>query len=381
MVRSSPLRLAIAIAAVPAAGFTAAAEEPDEATLVARCVELLLGAQEGDGEAEWPYEGVYRVQGRIPIGYRVGGTAIVALSLLQAPGYQDDEARRASLRRATSFIVGSIDHPLMVPDVSGRYDVRGWGYTYGLSYLLALRRLGLTPDGLAEDADAAIEFFIGGLQATSIPESGGWNYARSAGFDRPGPASPFMTAPTLLALYDARAQGFVVDAEIVEAGLAALARGRTEAGGFDYASGRSNRRSRVPGAVGRMAAAETALLLAGRSSADRLRGAIDAFLVHWGRLEERRSQRGTHAGPYGIAPYYFFFGHYYAALAIELLPERERGEYRLRLRERLRAVQADEGSFNDRVFPRSASYGTAMALLCLLAPDAPALATWRDEGP
>src|SRR5262245_32574669 len=43
----------------------------DEA--IKKCVEILLKLQEGDNKAEWPYEGVYRVAGTIPWGYRVGG--------------------------------------------------------------------------------------------------------------------------------------------------------------------------------------------------------------------------------------------------------------------------------------------------------------------
>ena len=66
----------------------------DPETLVPVAVEALLGMQEGDGPAEWPYEGVYRVKGDIPIGYRVGGTSLVALALLQAPGWEDEPTRR-----------------------------------------------------------------------------------------------------------------------------------------------------------------------------------------------------------------------------------------------------------------------------------------------
>ncbi len=115
--------------------------------------------------------------------------------------------------------------------------------------------------------------------------------------------------------------------------------------------------------------AEVALHQTGRSSAERLRGAVDAFIVHWRWLDERREQPGTHAGPYGIAPYYFYFAHYYAALAVELLPAHERGEYRRRIRELLFSVRREDGSWNDRVFARSANYGTSMAMLAIMAED------------
>ena len=72
-----------------------AAEIPDDDAVVARGAELLLGCQEGEGAREWPYEGVYRVKRKIPIGYRVGGTAICAMSLMAAAGYDDDPERHA----------------------------------------------------------------------------------------------------------------------------------------------------------------------------------------------------------------------------------------------------------------------------------------------
>lgn len=54
-------------------------------------IDFLVQAQEGPGRAEWPYEGVYRVRGEIPVGYRVGGTGIVGECLVRMPGYAGDE--------------------------------------------------------------------------------------------------------------------------------------------------------------------------------------------------------------------------------------------------------------------------------------------------
>ena len=128
-----------------------------------------------------------------------------------------------------------------------------------------------------------------------------------------------------------------------------------------------------------MLAAETALFLAGRSSADRVRGAVDAFIVHWEWLDKRRAQTGTHVAPYGVAPYYFYYAHYFAAQAIELLPEHERDEYRRRYRELLFSVRLADGTWNDRVFERSSAYGTAMSMMSLMMPEMDAPAGWSAE--
>ena len=65
---------------------------------VERAVVRLLQLKEGDGD-QWPYEGVYREdRGQLPVGYRVGGTAIVCLSLLAAKGYAKQSPKQQGNR-------------------------------------------------------------------------------------------------------------------------------------------------------------------------------------------------------------------------------------------------------------------------------------------
>jgi hypothetical protein len=342
-------------------------EQPPVAEAQATGVRLVLGMQEGDPPAEWPYEGVYRVRGRIPIGYRVGGTAIAAAALVQSPA--DEDEIEAPLERALEFVIGALDDPLMDPEYAGGYDVRGWGHCYALALFTRLQRLGRVPQGFDERVRAATRAAIDALQRIEIPESGGWAYARARQLSAPSPASPFMTAPCLQALFEAAALGYEVDGAVIERGLAALERGRLASGAVAYAVADRPARDRVPGSIGRMLATETTLALAGRATTDRVRGALDAFLVHWRWLDARRAQSGTHVAPYGVAPYYFYYAHYHAALAIELLPEPERAEYRARLYELLFSVRLEDGAWNDRVFERSANYGTSIALLVLSMPE------------
>jgi hypothetical protein len=321
-----------------------------------------------DVKSEWPYEGVYRVKGSIPVGYRIGGTSICALALLHAPGYDHNEPARGAVKRAAEFVVGALDHPLMNPDYDGGYDVRGWGYTYALYLMLALldNDTRLAPEGFADSARATAKRCIKAIEQTEITKVGGWNYARATGKDAVSPPSPFMTGPTLQALFEARRLGFDVDAGVVDRALACLESARTRSGSIVYAGVDGAKSGEpVPGSIGRMLVTETTLYLAGRSDLPRVRGALDAFFVHWEWIEKRRKQTGTHVPPYAIAPYYFFYAHYYAAQAIEMLPPRDRAEYRRRLADLLFKVREENGSWNDRVFDRSANYGTAIAMLSL----------------
>ena len=125
----------------------------------------------------------------------------------------------------------------------------------------------------------------------------------------------------------------------------------------------------MPGACARAAVAELCLLLGERSDRKRLRRSVDAFFEHWEELRKRKSQQGTHTGAYGIAPYYFLYGHTYAALAIEYLPKADRPALRRRMHEVLWRTRESDGSWNDRIFPRSSGYSTAMSVLALVAPD------------
>ena len=86
------LCLGITMCAVVALVTPGRAEAPSRAAVLRRSVELLVELQEPDGQ--WAYEGVYRVARQIPVGYRVGGTAIVADTLLYAA--PNDSAAKAA---------------------------------------------------------------------------------------------------------------------------------------------------------------------------------------------------------------------------------------------------------------------------------------------
>ena len=385
-----------------------------------RAAELLLGMQEdyskadddktylprAKGQKEWPYQGVYRIgkggASVIPMGYRIGGTSITATALLEAPG--SDAARKKAIERGLEFVLKALDDEEMVASGDYSYDVRGWGHTYALDFLLRMRSLKKVPSKQKKKVDKKITWLVETLLETEIPNTGGWNYSRSGSSSRrgrknsepePSPASPFMTGPTLLALYEAKAQGEEVDEAVISRALDALEGCRTSEDGYPYTTGGG--RDEMPGCIARTPVTEVALALAGRGDVDRLRNSIEKFHEHWGELEVRRAKKGTHIGDYGIAPYYVMFGHRYVAMAIELLPEDERAKHRMLVYERLFEIQGvekdgdnernaatfynepDPGTWNDRVFPRSRSYSTACAMMTLMQPSLPLPSEWDPE--
>ena len=360
----------------------------DAASATKKAIAGLLQLQE-DG-SQWPYEGVYREdRGNLPVGYRVGGTAITVMGLVAAPGYRDDAARVAAVARGLTFVVETLDHERMNEGFVGGYDVRGWGHIYALTCFLHLQDASLIPENLVAPVAKKTSWLVKTLAESAIPRSGGWNYSRRAGYMSPkNSASTFMTAPALQALFHAKARGHEVPDDVVEQALQALDRSRTKVGGYAYGSGPNNLNDKSdqelrfmdlgPSSAARAAVCETTLLLAGRGDQARHQAALALFFKHWDDLAVRKSQRGTHIKPYGIAPYYFLFGHLYCAQAIEQVEDADaRAGYRVQMRQILARSVDENGTWNDRQFGRSAGYGTAMALMTLHMQHLPKPHAWQ----
>ena len=326
--------------------------------LVRQAIKDVVKMQEKEGE--WPYEGVNRVKGEMPIGYRVGGTACVADTLLCAA--PDDQDAKEAVAKGLAFILKGLDDPLMTASTEDAYDVRVWGHSYALEFLChvrAAKAAGDKADKINEWIPKLVEILI----KEELPK-GGWNYA-----GRRAPAS-FVTAPVTQALLLARSQGEKVPDVVFERARKVLEDCRGEDGAFAYSGAIKGREkdnfNQLPGSAARSAVCETTLVLLGTGSTDAIQAALDAFFKHWDELEKRRRQKGTHEGPYRIAPYYFYYGHRYAAQAIEMLPGKSRAKERDRLLEVILKTRDEDGTWNDRVFDRSKNYGTAMVLLALL---------------
>ncbi len=366
--------LALCLLQTPAAPAPAVAKPaaPTRAALITGAVAQLIAIQEG---GEWPYEGVYRVAGEIPIGYRIGGTSIVATTLLHAA--PEDAAADAAIGRGLKAVLALLDHPLMKPSTEDKYDVRVWGHSYALAFLCELRaakKLG----SLEAEALRWIPTLVETLATEEIP-GGGWNYA-----NHKQPAS-FVTAPVVQSLLFAREQGEKVPDELFERARNVLLGARHGDGAFVYSGGSTEpgglgmsgqRTASLAGASGRSAACESTLWLLGATTLDHVRESALNFFEHWDDLEARRKKSGTHEGPYGIAPYYFYYAHAHTAQAIELLPEKARDELRQRMFDTLMRTRDEDGTWDDRVFPRTRNYGTSMAVLALLTDKAPRPKAW-----
>jgi len=344
--------------------------QEDAPVLLQKAVAQLVAIQEENGA--WPYEGVYRVNREIPVAYRVGGTAIVAGALLHAA--PDDEKARRAFDRGLEYVLGQLDDPLLAASTEDAYDVRVWGHAAALEFLCQVREA-KRAGGRLREVDAWIPRLLRTLTTEEL-EGGGWNYAGRAR------AASFVTAPVAQALLFARGQKFDVSAELLERARRVLERARADGGAFLYSGVFKDKEARytsdqIEGSCARATACEVTLRLLGGGSVEGTRGALEAFHAHWGEREKRRKKTGTHEGPYKIAPYYVYYGHRYAAQAIQMLPEADRAKERERLLKVILKSRDADGTWNDRVFDRSRAYGTAMIVLALLGDRAPLPPTFK----
>lgn len=335
--------------------------QDDPASMVRKAVAQLIAIQEESGA--WPYEGVYRVKSEIPVGYRVGGTSLVAGALLYAAP-KDEKAAKA-VERGLAYVLKTLDDPLLEVSTEDAYDVRIWGHATALEFLCHAKAAGLRVQGVDDWIPKLVKCIV-----TEELLHGGWNYA-----GRNQPAA-FVTAPVAQALLLARGRGAEVPRDVLDRARRVLENARTDAGAFLYSGRFKEGESRTTsdqtaGSCARSAACESTLRLLGGGSVDAVRGALNSFHRHWDELEKRRRKTGTHEGPYRIAPYYFYYGHRYAAQAIQMLPEASRAEERERLLKVLLKTRDSDGTWNDRVFDRSRAFGTAMAVLALIGDAAP----------
>jgi Prenyltransferase and squalene oxidase repeat len=209
---------------------------------------------------------------------------------------------------------------------------------------------------------------------------GGWGYYDSEPFPRTSLwATSFTTASVIPALIEARDLGWAVDPALIERAVRYVERCALPNGAYAYdlrpiPSFAGESINAVPGSLGRIQVCNWALAKAGvaRITPDRVREGLEAFFRDHAFLDVARMKPIPHEAYYRNAGYFYFFGHVYAARAIELLPAAEREAWHARLRAQvIKAQQADGSSldFQGGAYLRVAD--TAFSILALQAGLAP----------
>jgi hypothetical protein len=281
-----------------------------------------------------------------------------------------DEASRTSLGRAVDYLLAEAK----VKRPSDWDTDNVWAYVYGLQGLarvLADPRFADDPrrPRVRETAQALVE----ALAKYQTP-SGGWGYYDFETLaQRPSWATSFTTAAAILALLDARAAGLEIPPRMLEGAVRAVERCRLPSGAYTYSvdpipsPGGAEWIDQVKGSLSRIQVCNVALARAGSPvSVETFREGLDAFFEEHRFLDVARKKPYPHEAYYLNSGYFYFFGHWYAALAIEHLPEAEREGYRKKLAREVVKCQEKDGSMWDfYVNTYHRPYGTAFGVLAL----------------
>jgi hypothetical protein len=337
-----------------------------------RGVEFLLKRQNPDGS--WGSANITRPKD-IPIpvpgahqAFHGAVTALCVSALIETGGDRPEVI--ASLERGEDWLLKNLSHiRRATPDTF----YNSWTHAYGIQALV--RMLGRKPN----DAERCrrirelIEQQIDMLQRYEVIDGGWAYYDLNAHTRKPsGSTMSFVTAAVLVALHEAKQVGIEVPQKIIDRAMASIRRQRKP--DFSYLYGEYLKWqpmmpiNRPAGSSGRSQACNVAMQRWGDKETTNavIETWLDRLFARNLWLDLGRKRPIPHESWFDIAGYFFYFGHYYAGLCIDQLPESERGPYQDHLAHVLLRLQEKDGSWWDfPLFDYHQQYGTAFALMSL----------------
>jgi hypothetical protein len=300
--------------------------------------------------------------------FRVAVTAMAISALIEIGG--ESERTRNAIERGESYLVRELPK-VRRADAMLIYNV--WTHAYGIQALVHMyKRL---PQDAARRAriESLIREQYDYLRRYESVEGGWGYYDMEAGTQRPDSSSTsFVNAAVLEAFYEAKEIGVPPPEKILKRALEATRLQRKP--DFSYLYGTYLRNypmlgiNRPGGSVGRSQACNLALRLWGdkRITDEVLKTWLDRLITRNGWLDMGRKRPIPHESFMQVAGYFYYFGQYYGALCIELLPPAERTLYQDHLAHILVDRQEKDGSWWDfPLYNYHQQYGTAFALMAL----------------
>jgi hypothetical protein len=341
----------------PEAGPEAFAAPPtlsadDAQTALNRAAKFLQRSQNADGSwasgaMESVLEDMFSVESFYDWQMATVGLCSMALMVVD-----ENPERQAALEKALKWLCSS-----RLPKRGNHWDIDGnWTSLYGY---VALEQAACDARFQAEPwrsmiQKRALEFYHQ-LEAVQTAE-GGWGYYEGPVVsERPTWSTSFSTACVIPAFVDGQAHGWPIDPKVIARAVEYVRRCRLPNGAYEYdlrpiprINGGEGIND-VKGSLGRIQVCNWALRRAGEKTItdEKIREGLEAFFTDHKFLDFARMRPIPHEGYYYNAGYFYFFGHYHAALVINELPESEREAFHARLRPHLVKAQWDDGSSMD----------------------------------
>ena len=331
--------------------------------------------------------------------FRTAVTGLCVSALIEARDPLDSQQRQRvdeAIDRGQTWLLGQGNKlrrsgPDSYDDYFGYALYSLWGHSYAIQALVKLHARAAGDEALQARLKASVENHVDRLRRSAFL-NGGWGYYDDPVSDRFGrPAKPrrakmvrpagssscFSTATVLVALKQAERLGVKFSEKLTQEALAAIKRQRFP--DFAYAYGEYLRMrprydiNRPAGSLGRSQVCNLATRLYGdpRVTDEVLTTWLNRLYARNGWLDNGRKRHipgeSPHSSDFGVAGYFFYYGHYYAALCIEQLPEDSQPYFQDHLAHILVPLQEKDGSWWDyMLYDYHQQYGTAMVISALV---------------
>ena len=341
-------------------------------TSIGRGVKFLLDKQNADGS--W---GTSTVESLYEISYsnasfyawKLAGGALSCMALMMV---DETPERRAALDKAVKYVLEH-DRPRRGSD----WDIdNNWAALCVFDMLATAAR---DPRFQAPEWKTKIETCAKEYAQHLLDNQdplGGWGYYEGVVVShRPTWSTSFATALVVPALVEAKRDLFwPVDEKMIARAVEYLKRCALPNGAYEYSltpipsiNGGEGIND-VKGSLGRIQACNFARRKAGDPAVtdEKIRDGLKSFFDEHKFLDIARLKPIPHEAYYRNAGYFYYFGHYHAALAIDCLPAAERESWHAKLRAALIPTQGTDGSSFD--FPGSFysyTYATSFAIMAL----------------
>jgi hypothetical protein len=349
--------------------------QPDPKAIEAareRGVKFLLQDQNKDGSWGSPHRtkglNIYAPFSDSHLAFRSAVTALCIMALIETGGDSPDVVK--AIEQGETWLMENLP-PLRRATADVLYNI--WAHAYGIQAFVRMHQRLPNDEARRKMIEGLIRDQMGFLDRYESVD-GGWGYYDfRVGAQRPATdATSFITATALIALYEAKGIGVPPPNNIVRKPIDSILRQRKP--DFSYLYGEYLKWypmmgiNRPGGSLGRSQACNLALRLWGDAKVTDtvLKTWLDRLFSRNGWLDMGRKRPIPHESHFQVAGYFFYYGHYYAALCIEQLQPDDRPFYQDHLATVLLRLQEKDGSWWDfPLYNYHQQYGTAFALMAL----------------
>jgi hypothetical protein len=360
---------------------------------IERGVKFLLADQRPDGSWGSPERtkglNIYAPPPGAHDAFRTAVTSLVVMALIEAepklPEKERPDVNKAIDRGATWLE----EHVGKVRRATGDALYNVWGHSYSIQAFVRLHERA-KGDAARQAKFKQLAQSQADLLARYSYVGGGWGYydflAQTA--TPSDAANSFTTATGLIALKQAESIGVTFPERLTKKAISSMV--RQQKPDFSYAYGEYLRMmpmhpiNRPGGSLGRSQACNLALRMYGdeRVTDDVLKAWLNRLFARNGWLSLGRKRPIPHESFFFVAGYFYYYGHWYASLSIDVLPATERPYFQDHLAHVILPLQEKDGSWWDYPFYNyHQQYGTAMAVMTLVRCQKPETPSPAGRGP